>query len=506
MTVGVWTLASRVFGFARDVVFAATLGAGPVAEAFLVAFSLPNLFRRFFAEGAFNLAFVPMLSRRIAAKGNATAFAAQSFSGLAVVLMALVILAQAAMPLLVLATAGGFVGDERFSLAVLYSRIAFAYVLFICLAALLSGILNAIGRFAAAAAAPLILNFIMIATLIAAEEFAWNAGIALAVCVPLAGIAQFAFLWQAVRRTGFVMVIRRPVLNRDIRRLLILAAPAALAGGVMQINLLVGRQVASFFDGAVAWLSYADRLYQLPLGVVGIAIGVVLLPDLSRRLSTDDSQGSRDAFSRALEAALVLALPAAVALAVAPEQIVRVLFERGAFSQADTGATAVALAIYAIGLPAFVLQKILQPLFFAREDTRTPLRYAVICMIVNAAFAIGLAPFAGYLAAAIGTTLAGWFMLLMLWRGTRHMGVSVKPDQQFKRTLPRLATAALIMGLALAGCLRALGPAFADPQLRYGALALLVIAGASIYGIALLLLGAYRLRDARRLLFRRSIK
>lgn len=504
LTVGFWTFASRVFGFLRDVAFAAALGAGPVAEAFLVAFSLPNIFRRFFAEGAFNMAFVPMLSRRLANGQSAEAFAAQSLSGLGVVLIGLIVIAQAAMPLLILATAGGFLGDERFDLSVLYSRIAFVYVLFICLAALLSGVLNALGHFAAAAAAPLILNLVMIGTLIGAELGNWNTGLALAICVPLAGAIQLAFLWWAVARSEFSLTLTVPALTPEMRRLIILAAPAALAGGVVQVNLLVGRQVASFFDGAVAWLSYADRLYQLPLGVVGIALGVVLLPDLSRRLASDDVAGGRAAFSRAIESALALGLPATVALAIMPLAIVSVLFERGAFSASDSVATATALAVYAAGLPAFVLQKILQPLYFAREDTRTPLRYAIICMVVNAGLAIGLAPIIGFLAAPIGTSLAGWLMLVLLWRGSRGMGEAVRLDPGCRRRWPRLLAASAIMGAALAMMLPRLDGMLSESLARYPALAILVAGGGLIYLASLLLLGTYRLSDIRRLLVGRG--
>ena len=240
--------------------------------------------------------------------------------------------------------------------------------------------------------------------------------------MPVAGVAQLALVWWGCARIGMPVAPRRPRLTPELRRLAAVAAPALLAGGVVQINLLVGRQVGSFFDGAVAWLSYADRLYQLPLGVVGIAIGVVLLPDLSRRLKAGDDQGGRDAINRATEFTLALTLPAAVALMVIPVPIVAVLFQRGAFGAADTLPTALAVAIYGAGLPAFVLQKVISPLYYAREDTRTPFRYAVHAMVVNAVVALGLAPFIGFVAAALGTTVAGWVMLFQLWRGTRRMG------------------------------------------------------------------------------------
>jgi putative peptidoglycan lipid II flippase len=226
-------------------------------------------------------------------------------------------------------------------------------------------------------------------------------------------------VWIAAARAGFRLTLRLPRLTPDMKRLAIIALPAMLAGGVVQINLLVGRQVGSFFDGAIAWLSFADRLYQLPLGVVGIAVGVVLLPDLSRRLRAGDDTGGREALSRAGEISLALTIPSAVALMVIPVPIVSVLFERGAFGPDDTVATALALAVYGAGLPAFVLQKVLQPLYFAREDTRTPFRYALVAMVVNAVAAIGFAMLLGFIGAAIGTTLAAWAMVWLLCAGAR---------------------------------------------------------------------------------------
>ena len=309
LTVGGWTLASRVLGFVRDIIFAAYLGAGPAAEAFVVAFSLPNMFRRFFAEGAFNMAFIPIFAKKLEGGEEPKRFAEEALSLLATVLIVLTVLATIFMPMLVLAMASGFVGDERFDLAVDYGRIAFPYIFFISLAALLSGVLNATGRFAAAAAAPVLLNVILTGAMILGARYEVNIGRALVWGVPLAGIAQVALIWVAAARAGFALRPRLPRLTPEMRRLAIIAAPAALAGGVVQVNLLVGRQVASFFDGAIQYLNLADRLYQLPLGVVAIAIGVVLLPDLSRRLRAEDESGSRHAFNRATEFALFLTLP-----------------------------------------------------------------------------------------------------------------------------------------------------------------------------------------------------
>jgi putative peptidoglycan lipid II flippase len=290
-----------------------------------------------------------------------------------------------------------------------------------------------------------------------------------------------------------------------MRRLAVIAGPAALAGGVVQINQIVGRQVGSFFDGAVAWLSYADRLYQLPLGVVGVAIGVVLLPDLSRRLRAGDGPGARDAVNRATEFTLALTLPAAVALMVIPVPLVSVLFQRGAFGPADTAATALAVAIYGAGLPAFVMQKVISPLYFAREDTRTPFRYAVHAMIVNAVIAVGLAWLVGFIAAAIATTVAAWVMLVQLMRGTISMGDAAHADARLKHALPRIAASAAVMGVVLFAGGILLHDALNTPFWRYGALALLVGLGMFSYGAAIFGTRAFSAADIRAALRRGQV-
>ena len=492
VTVGFWTLVSRVAGFARDIMMAAYLGSGPVAEAFLVAFSLPNMFRRFFAEGAFNMAFVPMFAKKLEGGDNPEGFAREAFSGLLAVLVVFTAIGMAAMPWLVLAMAAGFAGSERFDLAVLYGTIGFPYILFISLTALLSGMLNAAGRFIATSAVPILLNVLFVAGLVLADVLGWDPGLTLAWTVPVAGVAQLAAIWWAVRRAGFRMGFQRPRMTPELRRLAIIAAPALLAGGVVQINLIVGRQVASFTEGAVAWLSYADRLYQLPLGVVGIAVGVVLLPDLSRRLRAGDTEGGQDALSRAAEFSLALTIPAAVALLVIPMPLISVLFERGAFDADDTANTALALAIYGAGLPAFVLHKVLQPLYYAREDTRRPFQYAVASMVVNAVLAVGLMPVIGFSAAALGTTIAAWAMVGQLWWGARGMGLAARFDDRLRSRIWRIVVAAVVMGAVLVGLSMAFATFLALDTIRYLALLVLIVAGMLAYFAAGFAIGAFR--------------
>lgn len=501
-TVGGWTMASRVLGFVRDVMIAAYLGTGPVAEAFFVAFRLPNMFRRFFAEGAFNTAFIPLFAKRLEGEGPdaARAFAEEAMAALLAALIVLTLLAQALMPWFVLGLASGLDG-ERFDLAVVFSRIAFPYIIFISLAALFAGILNSFGRFAAAAAAPVLLNLALIGAMLLSLWLDWDVGLALVWAEVVAGVAQLALLVWEARRLGMGLTLRWPRLTPQVRRLVALGFPAILAGGVMQINLVVGTQIASYFDGAVGWLWYADRLYQLPLGVVGVAIGVVLLPELSRRVRAGDAPGAREAMNRATEFCLILTLPATAALIALPGLICLVLFERGAFGPADTAATAVAVAIYALGLPAFLLQKIVSPAYFAQENTAAPLRYAVWSMAVNLAVCVLGAPLIGWSAAAWGTTIAAWANLIWLWRGVAALDGAVAVDARLIRRGPRIVAASAGMGLglwllALAGA--GLGPAWA-PLLLAGLVAL-GMAGYAGLGQAV---GAFGIGELRAALSRR---
>ncbi|MEM6421393.1 MAG: lipid II flippase MurJ, partial [Pseudomonadota bacterium] len=391
------------------------------------------------------------------------------------------------------------------------------YILLISLAALLSGVLNALGRFAVAAAAPVLLNVILVAVLGLAQagmlrEFSiaapkpgidgLHAGTMLSAGVILAGLAQLALVWRAAALAGLPIRLRRPRLSPEMKRLAIIAAPAALAGGVMQINLVVGRQVASYWEGAIGWLWLADRVYQLPLGVIGVAIGVVLLPALSRHVRAGDRDAAREALGRAGEFALALTLPATVALIVIPGLIVAVLFERGAFGPGDVGPTALALAVYAAGLPAFVLQKVVQPAFFSREDTRSPLRFAVWSMLVNVALATGGAFFIGWLAAPLAATAAAWVNLALLWRGALRAEPHLAPGPRLRRRVPRMLLAALAMGAVVFG-LALLGEGL-TPWLRAVALAGIVAAGMAGYAALGLALGAFDPAELKAALRRRA--
>ncbi|MEM7671034.1 MAG: murein biosynthesis integral membrane protein MurJ, partial [Pseudomonadota bacterium] len=400
---------------------------------------------------------------------------------------------QAAMPWFVWALASGFEpGDERTELAVAFSRICFPYIIFISLAALFSGILNAFGRFATAAAAPVLLNVILISAMAGADFAALDIGWALASAVFAGGVAQLILVARAASQLGMTLRIKRPRLTPDIRRLVALGVPAALSGGVMQINLLVGTQIASWTDGAIVWLWMADRVYQLPLGLVGVAIGIVLLPDLSRRVQAGDFNGAAGSMNRAAEFALALTLPATAALLVIPELITSALFERGAYDAEDISKTAMALWIYALGLPAFVLQRVLQPAFMAREDMKTPLRYAVISMLVNVVLALALLPVLGWLGTAVGTTVAGWTMVGLLWQGGKRLSSTIRVDDRLALRGGRMLAASVIMGAVVFGLAHLL-----DTLPAWFALALIVPAGGVCYTLLASLLGAFQPGELR---------
>ena len=497
MTVGFWTLMSRVLGMLREVMLYALIGAGPVLDAFIAAFRLPNMFRRFTAEGAFNAAFVPMFSKRIEADDNPIGFANQAMGSLSFVLLILTALAMIFMPTFIWATANGFVADPRFDLSVDYARVMFPYILFISLAALISGTLNSIGKFAVAAAAPVLLNIIIIFALCIAWISGGSAIQFLIWSVPVAGVLQLGLVWYHARTCGLSLRLTRPRFSPEMKQLLIVATPAALANGVVQINLLVGQLVSSQQVGAISWLYGADRLYQLPLGVVGIAVGIVLLPELSKHLKSGNTVSAKAALSNGAFFASALSLPATLALIVIPFPLAAALYGYGQNTIADVEAIAIATAIYALGLPAFMLQKLQQPLFFAREDTKTPFQWAVVSMIINALIAIGLWPWLGWLSPAIATVVSSWAMVGLLNYSSRAFGEVARIHPQTKSKILRAALASLGMGLVLWAVQYGFGAQFANNALQFVWAILLVGLGAIAYVLFARLFGAFRLGELR---------
>ena len=508
-TVGGYTLASRVLGLVRDLMMAGLLGAGPVADAFLVAFRLPNLFRRMFAEGAFSAAFVPVFAGTLEQEGREAArrFAEQAMAVLVAALLALTLLAEIAMPWVIRVLAPGFADEpEKFGLAVAFSRITFPYLLFTAVMALMAGVLNGLYRFAAAAAAPIVLNLCMIAALLLLVRPLGSVGLALSWGVAAAGVGQCVLLALACRRAGMTLRPTLPRLTPKVRRLLVLMGPGLVGAGVMQLNLLIGTMIASLLPtGAVSWLYYADRLYQLPLGVVGIAVGTALLPQLARQLRAGEARDAMATTNRAIEIALFLTLPAAAALLAIPGPIIGVLFERGAFEAADTAATAAALAAFAAGLPAFVLVKVLAPVFFAREDTRTPVLVAAWTVGVNVLLSLILVWPLEHVGLALATSLASWFNTAWLALGIRRRGF-LAADARLKARLPRIlaATAALTAALLLAAS-GAEGLLQGTAAVRAGTLAAICLGGAALFFVLAHVTGAMRLGELR-VMMRRSAK
>jgi len=505
LTVGGWTMASRVLGFARDILIAAMLGAGPMADAFFVALKLPNLFRRLFGEGAFNAAFVPSFAGTLAVEGPRAArqLAERMASLMALWLMALVLLGILFMPQVMRVLAPGFAADAgKFALAVELTRITFPYLLFICLTALVSGVLNGLDRFAAAAAAPVMFNLLAMAALLGLTPFVASSAHALAWGVMISGVVQLGLvLWAAARAGMALNLLRPPTLTPEVRQVLRRMGPGVLGAGVTQLNLAVDVIIASFLPaGAVSYLYYADRVGQLPLGVIGAAVGTALLPLLSRQLRAGEALSAHRSMNRAMELSLLLCLPAAAGQAMAALPIIDTLFNRGAFGVAEAQATAAALAAYAVGLPAYVLVKVFAPGFFARGDTATPVKVGVVAVALNLALNLLLTRWLLHVGIALATVIAAWFNALALAILLVRRGQLVL-DRRLRRRAPRLLAATLLMAVVLWGIEEVFYLAPGMPRLAV--LVVLIVAGVIVYFAAAHGLGAVDLRDLRGLVRRR---
>ena len=497
-SVGGATMASRVLGFVREAMIAALLGAGPAADAFYAAFRFPNLFRRILAEGAFNAAFVPLFSKELEQNGTAAAreFAEQVLSFLLLVLLALSALAMVFMPLLVgTIIAPKFAEQpEKFELTVLLTRIMFPYLAAMSLVAMLAGVLNAFRRYFLAALAPVLLNVVLVGVLLWA---AYNnlesetLGVFLAFGVVGSGAVQLALLVYGVVRQGFPLSLRMPRLTDKVKRVLALALPTAIAGGITQVNLLVGQVIASAQEGAISIINYADRLMQLPLGIIGISIGVVLLPELTRALAAQDQTEAQSLQNRSLEFGFGLTIPAAVGLFVIPLPIIALIYERGEFLRETSEITANVLAAFAVGLPSFVLIKIFQPAFYAREDMNTPMVYSAINAISNIILAVILFPVYGVVGLGIATSAAGWINALLLL-GSLIVRGEFRPDLTVFKNLAIIIIASVLMaGLLLYGQDR-LGVSLTDIALipRLGYVLGLIGAAAILYFAIVIASGA----------------
>ena len=513
LSVGGLTLLSRLFGFVRDALMAAVLGISPVSDAFNAAFRFPNLFRRLFAEGAFNTAFVPMFSAALESEGQdgARELASRIMSWLVAAIVLITVLVEIFAEAIMVPFVPGFLHDPaQFELTVFLTRIMFPYLACMSLMAAYAAILNSLGRFVAAALAPVVLNIVNISALVPLAILTLedtDTAFWVAVATMLGGIAQLALVYGAIRRAGFVPAIRWPRLDKEVRQFWVLAVPAILAGGITQINIFVGTVIASGADEVMSIIYNADRLYQLPLGIIGIAIGTVLLPELSRHIGAGREAEARQSQSQSLFLSMLLSMPAAGALIGLALPIVRVLFERGAFGPGDSVNVAQALVAFAVGVPAFVLIRVLQPGFFSRQDTRTPTWFAAISLVVNVALSLALFGSLKHVGIALATSVAAWINVVLLAVFLARRG-HFRLERTEWRQQAMIALLTVVMAAGLYGAVLLLGPVF-DPGAAFAlqALALLALCtlGAALYFALLHLTGVQRLGPLLRR-FRRPSK
>lgn len=510
LTVSGFTLLSRIFGLVRDLMMARYLGVGMASDAFVIAFKLPNFFRRLFAEGAFSVGFVPLFSKALGkeitpeSQKAAEAFASRVLGWLLPVLALMLLIMEVAMVPVMLGLTGGFAdegvaGAEKFNLVVELGRYTFPYLLLISLVSFFAGMLNAVERFAAAAFAPVLLNIVMILSLLLFNSSDIETARYLAGAVSVSGALQLLLLFIAAKRAGLKVSLPKPKLSEDVRQLLRVMAPAAVGAGIMQINLLADIIIAARLlpEGSVTWLFWADRLAQLPLGVIGIAVGTVLLPSISRLLSAGDSKGAVAQQNRSLEFSLLITLPAATALGMIAYPLIATLFERGAFIATDTQATSFALIAYAFGLPAYVIQKTLTPAYFARGDTKTPVIYATISLSANLILNLVLIRFMAHAGIAAATAIAAWLNILLLYGGLVRRGHFYIEKQTWINSGKYIVASAVMGG----------GLFFANGQLhhlfetdnwqRIATLASLVAFGGTLYFASAFALGAINLKQIR---------
>ena len=505
------TLASRVLGLTRDILLVARIGAGPIGDAWATAQQFPNLFRRIFAEGAFASAFVPTYARTLEAEGPEAArkVAEEALRVLFAATALLTILAQIFMPWVLLVIHGGQADDpESYAFAVLLTRITMPYLTFMAIGALMAGVLNSAERFILSAGAPTLLNLCLIPAAFISPEREGTA-LAAAVAYFFAGILQAGVLWWGVRRQSVqISLLGWPRVTPAVRKVMNLAVPGTIAASGTQINIIVSQSLASFEVGAKSWLYAADRLYQLPLGLVGVAVGIAILPRLSRAARAEDEASGKRTMDEGIGLAMALTLPAAMALMIAPVFLIDAFFVRGAFLASDAAQSGGALFHYAWGVPAFVLIKVLAPAYFAREDTKTPMRFALTSVAINTVLGAGLFFWlsrndaSGFVGLAIATSVAAWVNAGLLAFTLVRRGWYA-PGPRLVSALIRVAIATGIMGAAVWGMLDRLDQIMSwllDSKAL--AAAAIVLAGGLVYAIAALISGAIRISDVRQALRR----
>lgn len=486
-TIGGYTLLSRVLGFARDVTIASSLGASYLSDAFFIAFKLPNFLRRLFAEGAFNSAFVPLYAGQLAVDGQESAkqFASEAMSFLLVILLIVTGAFMVFMPWTMYILAPGFADDTvKYELTVTLTRITMPYIIFISLVSLLGGILNSFDKFAAVAATPVIMNLCLIIIPACIGGFTPNAAYALAIAVSVSGVAQWLWLVHFCRKQGMLPKLVRPRLTPHVKTLLKLIAPAALGAGVAQVNLFIDLIIASQFSSGVSYLYYADRINELPLAVIGIAVGTALLPMLSRQIREGKYADAFRSQNRAIELALFLSLPAAVALMVIAEPIITVMFQRGEFGPGETVKTYHALVAFAVGLPAFILVKIVSPSFYAHRDTKTPFKIATVCIVINLIFNLLLMGPLKHVGMALATSIASWANVIMMCVVLRRRNWMMV-ERRLVVQVVKITASSAVMALALYLLQPLMTPYLARGEImRFTALCALVAGGTGSYFIA----------------------
>ncbi len=420
LTVAFFTLVSRIFGLGRELFIAFIFGATPMADSVNVAFKLPNLFRRIFGEGALSIVFIPIFNAKlIESRSAAGYFTGTIFTILLLILVIIVILMQIFMPSLMFIIAPGFYDDlEKFNLTVTLCRITMPYLVFISITALLGGILNSVKRFAAFAFSPVILSVSVILITILLQPYL-QPSISVSLSLLVAGGLQVIFMFFCVIRARLTFPLIFDPFNRDVKKFLFNMGPAALSAGVQQLNLFISQSIASFIEGAISILSYADRIYQFPLSLIGITFSTILLPELSQIYRTNNVARITKIQNNAIKISLLLSLPAACGIIVLAQPIIHIIYERGAFSSEDTLKTAGTISIFALGLPAFVLAKILMSILYANHDTKTPLKITLYSLLANTLLNIILMIPFSHLGIALGSSIAAWYNISLLYIYTK---------------------------------------------------------------------------------------
>jgi putative peptidoglycan lipid II flippase len=485
LTVSFFTSISRVLGMVREILMSYLVGASWISDAFIIAFKFPNFFRRFFAEGAFNAAFVPEFSGRLTKNGadDAKALAQSTYSVMAwfLVLFCLIVIIFA--PYLIYVLAPGFSKNpEKINTVVLFIRITFPYILFISLSALFGGVLNSVNRFAAGAAAPIILNVVMIVALLTHDFFDTNPTTAQVYAVLISGVLQYLWMYFAVKRLGYPFKLTWPKLTPDVKRILKLMVPGAIGAGITQINLFIDMMLASFLpEGSMSYLYYADRLSQLPLSIFGVAMGTALLPQLSKLIKGNQMADAQNLQLSALGLALQMTIPAATALIILSTPLIAIIFGHGNFSARDVALTGPALAAFAFGLPAFVSQKVLTAAYFARADTKTPMLIGFWCVAINIFLNLILMQFLKHTGMALATSISGWVNVIVLGV-ILYRRDTFSYTMQFSKKIIGVIALSFFMGGVLVYLKPLLLTANLSPSVYLKNVLLLVVLGLLTYG------------------------